>query len=146
MKTSLLLRLSAILLFLHDVGHTFGALNWKHATDTTMAGIIAAMQNNHFMFMGRSASLAAFYDGYGISMIFMLLLLSVLLWMLAGDSGNAVTKKLLLPLTGFLGILAVLEYIYFFPFAALFTALAGVFAFFAILRLRQSDPGRQGEV
>ena len=138
MKTSLLLRISAILLFLHDVGHTFGALNWKHATDATMAGIIAAMQNNHFIFMGRSATIAAFYDGYGIIMIFVLLLLSVLLWMLAGDTGNAQTKKLLVPLTGFLGIMAVLEYIYFFPFAALFTALAGLLAFFALLGLMNS--------
>jgi hypothetical protein len=138
MKTTLLLRLSAILLFLHDVGHCFGALGWKHASDATMAGTIAAMQNNHFMFMGRSATLAAFYDGYGISMIFVLLVLSVWLWMLANDSGNPLTKKLLLPLTGFLGIMAVLEDIYFFPFAALFTALAGVLAFFALLRLKGS--------
>lgn len=138
MKTTLLLRLAAILLFLHGVGHSFGALGWKHTSDATMAGTIMSMENNHFMFMGRSATLADFYDGYGISMIFVLLVLGIWLWMLANDAGNPLTKKLLVPLTGFLGITAVLEYVYFFPFAALFTALAGVLAFFALLRLGNS--------
>lgn len=122
MQPKLLLRIAAAIMLLHTVGHTFGALTWEHAPNARIADVITGMHREHFLFMGRSASLAEFHDGYGISMIFVLLLISVQLWML---SGNPV-KGLLVTLGLFLLALGVCEYVFFFPMAALFSLIASV--------------------
>jgi hypothetical protein len=137
MKPKRLLRIAAIFMFLHAIGHTFGALGWRKAPNKAIAKVIDAMQTNHFDFMGRSASLANFYEGYGITMIFVLLFLSLLLWLLSSEAANPLAAKLLIPLTAFLIIMAIVEYIYFFPFAAMFTLLAGLCSLAA--RIRQSS-------
>jgi hypothetical protein len=136
MKPKLLLRIAAVFMLLHDVGHAMGALTWKAAPNAAVAATIAAMTNNKFLFMGRMASLAAFLDGYGITMIFVLLLLGILLWIFAGHTENSLTKILLTPIMLFLWILAVVEYVYFFPFAASFTALAALCTLIARIKLK----------
>jgi hypothetical protein len=136
MNPKILLRIASLLMFVHTIGHSFGALNWKNASDAAVGRLISSMQTTHFAFMGRSATLAGFYEGYGLTMIFVLLLVSVVLWLLS----TAVTEELsvrLLPLfTGFLFYLGVVEYIYFFPFAASFSLLAAVCTFVARIRMK----------
>jgi hypothetical protein len=124
MKPKVLLRIAAILMFLHTIGHTIGALTWKQAPNAAVGRVVGAMQNNYFPFMGRQVSFGLFYDGYGISMILVLLLVSLFLWLLATD----VQSKFVAPLALFLLLLGVVEYIYFFPFAAAFSLLAGLCA------------------
>jgi multidrug efflux pump subunit AcrB len=86
------------------------------------------MQSNHFNFMGRSSSIAGFYEGYGMSMILVMLFVSVLLWLQSG-----VPSKPVLVLAGvFLLAFGVTEYIYFFPFAAAFSLLAGLCTLLAL--------------
>jgi hypothetical protein len=85
---------------------------------------VVGMQSNHFAFMGRNASMGLFYEGYGISMIFVLIMISLLLWLLASNYQNAIVAVLAV----FLMALAITEFIYFFPFAAAFTLLAGLLA------------------
>lgn len=126
MKPKILLRVAAILMLLHTLGHTMGALGWKNAPNDAIRGVISGMQKNHFVFMGRSASLADFYEGYGLSMIGVLLLVSITLWLLSGDSNNPLSRKLQPLFALFLLCLAIIEYVYFFPFAAAFTLLAGL--------------------
>ncbi len=128
MKAKLLLRIAAVLMLLHAIGHTMGALGWKKAPNNAIAQVISGMQNNHFNFMGRSSSLAGFYEGYGVSMILVLLFVSILLWLL-----SASPAKPLVMLTGlFLVGLATVEFIYFFPFAAAFSLVAGLGALMAL--------------
>lgn len=128
MKKKLLLRIAAVLMFLHTIGHTIGVLTWKKAPNSAIAQVIAAMQDNRFDFMGRSSSLAGFYEGYGVSMLIVLLFVSLLLWLLSASP----TRSLLI-LTGlFLIGLAVAEYIYFFPLAAALTLLAGLCTLLAL--------------
>jgi len=128
MKVKLLLRIAAILMLLHAAGHTMGALSWKEAPNSAVAQVISGMQNNHFIFMGRSSSIAGFYEGYGISMILVLLFVSILLWLL-----SAAPVKPLLVVTGlFLTGLAVVEYIYFFPLPAALSLLAGLSTLVAV--------------
>lgn len=122
MKAKLLLRIASIIMLLHTIGHTMGALSWKDAPNAAVAQVIAGMQSQHFEFMGRSVSLANFYVGYGISMIFVLLLVSVLLWLLAVNP----VKNMLVALGLFLLAFAVCEYIYFFPMAAAFSLTAAI--------------------
>jgi hypothetical protein len=137
MNPKFLLRIAAIFLFLHTIGHTFGALSWRKAPNDAIAQVINAMQTNHFYFMGISVSLASYYEGYGIIMIFVLLLVSLTLWFLSNEVANPLAARLLTPMVLFLIIMAITEYIYFFPFAAMFTLLAGICSLVA--RIRQSS-------
>ncbi|MDB4922090.1 hypothetical protein [Mucilaginibacter sp.] len=136
MKPKLLLRISAILMFLHTVGHTFGALSWKNAPNPSVGQVISGMQKNHFEFMGRSTTLASFFEGYGYTMILVLLLISVLLWLLAAEINNRLSAKLLPLLSVFLLLMAIIEYIYFFAFAAAFSLLAGLCTLLALFTRR----------
>ncbi len=122
MKPKILLRLGALFMFLHAIGHTFGALTWARTKDVRMAKVVNAMLSEHFAFMGVSPSLGQFYTGYGITLIFVLVFLSALLWILSVHFVRQIVM-----LTGaFLLCLVVCEYVYFFPFAALFTLIAAV--------------------
>ncbi len=126
MSSKILLRIAAVLMFLHTIGHTMGALTWKKTTNPFLSAMVSSMEQNQFIFMGRKVSIALFYDGYGISMIAVLLLVSVLLWILSGEPPSLLAVKLKWALGIFLLLLALFEFIYFFPFAAVFSLLAGV--------------------
>lgn len=130
MKAKVLLRIASILMLLHTAGHTVGALTWKQVPNARVAAVIAGMQNEHFPFMGRSLSLASFYEGYGITMIGILLLVSGLLWLLSTTPVHGITFLLAL----FLIFLGVIELVYFFPFAAAFSLLAGLLSLIALWR------------
>jgi hypothetical protein len=130
MKAKLLLRIAAILLLLHTLGHTMGALTWKEAPNARVAAVVNGMQNEHFNFMGRSLTLASFFDGYGFTMIGVLLLLAILLWLLSTDPN----RKMLVALGLFLLFMGTCELIWFFPFAAAFSLLAGILTLIAYKR------------
>jgi hypothetical protein len=134
MNPKLLLRIAAVLMFLHMIGHTFGALSWKDAPNDAISRVITSMQTNHFEFMGRSVTIASFYEGYGFTMIGVLLLISLLLWVLSGETGNRLSARLLPFLAVFLLGMAIVEYLYFFLFAAMFSLLAGLCTGIAVFR------------
>jgi hypothetical protein len=121
------LRIAAALILLHMFGHTMGALTWKNAPNVRVAAVVTGMENEHFDFMGRSLTLASFFNGYGYSMIGVFLLVSVLLWLLSIEPN----KRMIAVLGLFLLFLAIIEFIYFFPFAAAFSLLAGISTLFA---------------
>jgi hypothetical protein len=122
MKPKLLLRVAAGLMFLHTIGHTMGAMTWKKAPNAAVAALITGMQNEHFPFMGRESTIAGFYVGYGVSMILVYLFISLLLWIFSTAFNPGAVA-----LTGiFLVALAVVEWIYFFPLAAILSVLAGL--------------------
>jgi hypothetical protein len=123
----LALRIAAILMLLHTAGHTMGALTWKKAPNVRVAAVVTGMENEHFDFMGRSLTLASFFNGYGFIMIGVLLLISILLWLLS----SAPVRSMILLLGLFLFFMAIMEFIYFFPFAAAFSLLAGISTLFA---------------
>jgi hypothetical protein len=129
MKLSL--RIAAILMLLHTAGHTVGALTWKNAPNASVAAVVTGMENEHFDFMRRSLTLASFFSGYAYSMIGVLLLVSILLWILSTEPN----KRLIAVLGIFLLFLAVIEFVYFFPFAAVFSLLAGISTLFAYQKL-----------
>ncbi|WP_295799146.1 hypothetical protein [Mucilaginibacter sp.] len=126
MKPKILLRIASILMLLHTAGHTMGALTWNDAPNAAVAQVVKGMETVHFGFMGRQVTLALFFNGYGFIMIGVLLLISALLWFLSGDAANNLFGRFVGLLSVFLLAMAVLEYVYFFAFAAAFSALAGV--------------------
>jgi hypothetical protein len=121
MKAKTLLRIAAFLMLLHTAGHTIGALTWKQAPNAAVKQVVNGMLGNRFDFMGRSVSIGDFYMGYGYSMIGVLLLVSILLWLLSAEPN----RRVMLALGLFLLFLGIIEFIYFFPFAAAFSLLAG---------------------
>jgi hypothetical protein len=122
MKSRTLLRIAAVLMLLHAIGHSFGVLGWKKAPNAAVGLVITGMQNVHFQFMGRQVSLGSYYEGYGFILIFVLLLITFQLWLLSGNIQYPIVAALAI----FLLLLAICEYIYFFPFAAAFSLMAGI--------------------
>jgi len=114
MKRNLLIRIAAVLMLLHTVGHSFGVFGSKPATPA-VARILQDMDQNHFAFMGRSASLGIFFHGYGMVLILVLLFSSIVLWWLAPQTGSELGSRLLLLSFLYLAALAFLEIIYRFP-------------------------------
>jgi len=137
MNNKILLRIAAGLMVLHTIGHTIGALTWDQPPTPATGLVIKGMQAAHFTFMGRYTAIASFYEGYGIIMIFVLLLISLVLWLLSGETGNALTARLLMPLAVFLLLLAVAEFIYFFPLPAGLSFLACIAVLLARISMRK---------
>ena len=123
MKPKLLLRIAALLMFLHVIGHTIGALTWRDAPNPSVGAVITGMQKEHFPFMGRDVSIASFYEGYGISMIVVLLFVSQLLWICS----TVFHRRTITLIAVFLLTLGIVEFIYFFPLPAVLSFVAGLF-------------------
>ena len=132
MRPKLLFRSAAVLMLLHTVGHTLGTLTSSEPPNPRVGLVIKGMETEHFSFMGRTTTLAQTFNGYGVILIFVLLLISVQLWLLAATPN----KSMVLTLAVYLLITCCFEYIYFFPFAALFTLLAGIATVFAYYKLK----------
>jgi hypothetical protein len=139
-KPKHLVRIAALLMAFHALGHTMGALNWKKNPNEKVNLVITSMQTEHFDFMGRSATLGQFYQGYGIIMILVLVLISLQLWMLSDETGNPKATKMLTVMATFLVLMATFEYIYFFAFAAAVSFLAGVCVIVSLAAKKRSDP------
>jgi len=115
MNSKILIRIAAALMFLHTIGHTFGVFGSKKAPNPTIGRILQDMNANYFPFMGRSASLGIFFQGYGVIVILFLLFTSLVIWWLATRTESELGQKLLLASFLYLAALAVLEALYKFP-------------------------------
>ncbi|MGZ3756915.1 MAG: LIC_13387 family protein [Mucilaginibacter sp.] len=138
MKPKILLRIASVLMLLHAAGHTMGSLTWKDHPDPAVAKVVEGMISQHFVFMGRESTIAMFYSGYGVILIFVLLMLTALLW-IAGDHAinQPLTKKLCLVLSVFLLLMGITEWVYFFPLAAAFSLLASILTGIAMIRINK---------
>jgi hypothetical protein len=144
MKPKILLRVASIMMFLHTIGHTIGALTWKKDPDPAIQQVVDAMLNNKFIFMGALRSIGDFYEGYGMTMIFVLLLMAVLLWQLSSIivKHPAPAARLLIPISLALLAIALMEFRYFFLLAGAFTLIAGLFSgWSALIILKNKTTG-----
>src|SRR5579872_6350042 len=101
MKRKTLLRIASISMLLHAIGHTVGALSWKKDPDPNIQRVVDEMISYKFTFGGAMRSIGDFYEGYGVTMIFVLLFFAVLLWQLAAISFSypGPARKLLVPIS-----------------------------------------------
>jgi len=120
MTPKLLLRIAAVLIFVHATLHTIGFTTWKTAPDPVEQEVVHQMTGHQFPFMGAIHSLGDYYDGFGYASSIALLLIAVLLWMASGEVlvNNSLAKKMVLVLSYALLLWGIDEVIYFFPFAA----------------------------
>jgi hypothetical protein len=135
MKSKILLRIASIVMFLHAIGHTIGALTWKKDPDPTIQQVVDDMISHKFIFMGALRSIGDFYEGYGITMIFVLILVAVLLWQLSAFSVKypVPTARLLIPISLSLVVIALIEFRYFFFLPGAFSMIAGLLSVWPVL-------------
>ena len=135
MRPKLLLRIAAVIMLLHALGHTMGVITWKKPESHVPPDLVKQMVEQRFIFMGSDRSIADFYDGFGYASTIALLLIVFLLWHVSGltQANAGIARKILIPVLLFLIFLAIDELIFFFPFAASFTLVSAALTCIAIL-------------
>lgn len=141
MKPKLLLRIAAVIMLLHDVGHTFGHLTWKHTPDAAKQEVIKQMTDNKFPFMGAVHSMADYYDGYGFAGTLALLFFAAVLWIVSSvdTQTTSMSRKIIFTVSVLLLLWGIDEVIYFFPFAAAFSIAASVLGFYSLALVRKKQ-------
>jgi len=81
MKTSLLLRIAAVITLLFFAGHTAG-IPWTPALGPEEARVVTAMKGPSFDVVGSTRTYWDFYFGFGVTISYLLLLEAVVLWQL----------------------------------------------------------------
>jgi hypothetical protein len=139
MKPKIILRLASLSMLLHTIGHTIGALSWKKDPDPNIQQVVDTMISHKFIFLGALRSIGDFYEGYGMTMIVVLLLMTILLWQLSTTYilYPAPSAKLLQPISLALLIIALIEFKYFFFLPGTLTGIAGILAGWAVLIIRK---------
>ena len=79
MNSTLLYRISAVLLALFAAGHTFGFLNFRPASPEGLA-VFDSMNTVLFEFKGKDYSYGQFYRGFGLTVTAYLLFSAFLAW------------------------------------------------------------------
>jgi len=114
-KPTLILRVAAVLTFIHAVLHTVGGVFGKPQPGAAAAAV-AAMQSNHFLVMGLTRSYAEFYRGLGLAVSVFLTAEAIVFWQLSSLAKTR-PQRLRPILATFLIVylvLAVNSYLYFF--------------------------------
>jgi hypothetical protein len=135
MKAKVLLKIAAGLILIHLIGHAVGHTAWDKPADPKMMEVVTAMKNYEGEFMGAVHSMADYYKGYSI-LIFGLYGMSIsLLWLASGfiQEHPVIANKILYPVGIAYLFFAIVEFMYFFPFAASISFLAGVLTISSIV-------------
>ena len=120
---------------IHLIGHAVGHTAWDKPADPKMMEVVTAMKNYEGEFMGAVHSMADYYKGYSI-LIFGLYGMSIsLLWLASGfiQEHPVIADKILYPVGIAYLFFAIVEFMYFFPFAASVSFLAGVLTISSIV-------------
>ncbi|MGQ4828139.1 LIC_13387 family protein, partial [Enterococcus faecalis] len=65
MKPKILLKIASVLMLLHALGHTIGIITWQKLNSNVPNDLIQKMQETHFVFQGKDATMAKFFSGHG---------------------------------------------------------------------------------
>ena len=105
-----------------------------------LIGVIKEMKSHSAEFMGATKSMADYYYGYSLILIVFLGMSIGLLWILSNHTGTSqkLVKEILLTIGLVYVIFGVIEFLYFFPFAAIISMLAGIFAIFSTSKLNSN--------
>jgi hypothetical protein len=137
-KSKVLLRIASALILVHLAGHSLGHSGWKHPQDPKMQEVVNAMLGYKAGFMGATKSMGDYYDGYSLMMIVLYAASILLLWRVScvPDDQKATARKVLLPMGLLYAAFGVIEYLYFFPFAASMSMGAGILTLGSLFLLR----------
>jgi len=139
MKTSTLLRIAAVIMFLYFVGHTSGA-PWTPGEAPADVAVIDAMKSGHFPVMGVSRSYWDFYFGFGLVISAMQLLQAVILWQLGtlAKTDAARLRPIIAAFSVSLVINAILGWMYFFAIPIVLALLIAVCLLLAFVSARRT--------
>jgi hypothetical protein len=134
MKSKILLRIACFLILVHLLGHSLGHLQWDKPKDPKMKEVVDLMKSYSSEFMGATKSMANYYEGYSLIMFFVFAMTILILWSVSSfvDTHKDIAVKILYPIAITYLAFGVIEYFYFFVFAASISFLAGVCVFLGI--------------
>ncbi len=137
MTTKVLLRIAAVLLVIHTLGHLMGHLGWDKPEDKKMQAVVDAMHSYSAAFMGAHKSMADYYNGYSLMMFGLFGMTISLLWILSIDAEKQmnIVRRLLYPVAIAYLFFGAIEFGYFFPFAGAISSLVGLLVLTAAIRL-----------
>ena len=120
MKAKVLLKIAAGLILIHLFGHGVGHKDWDKPTDPKMMDVVTTMKSHQGEFMGAVHSMADYYNGYSIIDFWFIRHEHCLLWFASGfvREHPAIAIKILYPIGIAYLFFGIVEFIYFFPFAA----------------------------
>ena len=127
MKTSTLLRVAGVLMFLYFVGHTAGA-PWTPGEGASDMAVVEAMKDDHFAVVGVSRSYWDFYFGFGLIVSVMQLMQAVVLWQLGtlAKTDAARLRPIIAVFCLSLFVNAVLSWLYFFAIPVVMAVLIAI--------------------
>lgn len=94
-----------------------------------------------FPFMGADRSMSDYYEGYGYITSIALLFFGILLWQLSNVVKVKIipVEQMLIATALLLFLLCIVEFVFFFPFAACTTLLAGILAVYSLMINRKQE-------
>ncbi len=124
----------------HAIAHTMGMSQWKNAKSPEQQAVISGMTDHLFPFMGAVHSFGDSFTGFGSVATIFMLLVAALLWIIGGFAAAQphISIKILFLLFVSLAATCIVEFIYFFPFAAIITLLAAVLTGLTVFGLRKA--------
>ena len=139
MKTSTLLRIAAVLMFLYFAGHTAG-VPWTPVEAPADIAVVDAMKSNHFPVIGVSRSYWDFYFGFGLIISAMQLLQAVVLWQLGtlAKTDAARLRPIIAAFCVSLIINAILGWMYFFAIPIVMALLIAICLLLAFVSARRT--------
>ena len=134
MKSKILLRIACVLILVHLLGHSMGYLQWDKPKDPKMKEVVDMMKGYSTEFMGATKSMANYFEGYSIILFFVFGMSIMILWTVSGfiETNKPIAIKILYPIAITYLAFGIVEYLYFFLFAAGISFLAGVCVFLGI--------------
>ena len=141
MKTSTLLKISAVLMFLYFAGHTAGA-PWTPGETSADTAVVDAMKSDHFPVIGVSRSYWDFYFGFGLIISVMQLFQAIVLWQLGtlAKTDAARLRPIIAVFCASLVINALLSWMYFFAIPVVTALLIAICLAIAFLSARRTVP------
>ncbi len=141
MNSKLLLRIAAVLIAVHLLGHSAGHSMWKQPADSAQQGVVQQMIAHKANFMGAVRSLADYYEGYSLMLLFVFAMSIWVLWTLSKltRSNADLVKKILYPFSICYIAFGLIEFSYFFPFAAATSLVAGILMLITAFQLSKKD-------
>ena len=141
MKAKVWLRIAAFFILVHLLGHAVGHSKWDKPEDSKMQEVVNTMVGYKAEFMGATRSMGDYYNGYSLIMFFLYAMSISILWAASNfhESLRDNTRKILYPIAVTYVAFGVIEFMYFFPFAAAMSFGAGVLIFIAIFRLGRTN-------
>jgi hypothetical protein len=128
MKGKTLLRISIIPILIKLLGHSIGHMGWDKPDDPKMQTVVDTMKGYTGQFMGASYNMGEYLTGYSLMILCVYLLTSYMFWVLSASYNlqSKVVNSIVYPIAITFFVFSILEFLYFFPFAASMSVLAGV--------------------